>query len=140
MFEMLIFKKHVKRCNSKRGPPGLRCLGIANKTLNGRDIFSWKKKLIIHSKVALHSQKWKSTKKSKVHIAMSRKTFIITLPWICMILWSWFHAYFKSDYFFRIRSANFLIFFSSSKCMYIHENCSWCKQFLFLWSSFIILS
>ena len=40
MFEMLIFKKHVKRCNSKRAPPGLRCLGIANKTLNGRDIFS----------------------------------------------------------------------------------------------------
>ena len=133
MFEMLIFKKHVKRCNSKR-------IRYSKQNSEWEGHFFMKKKLIIHSKVALHSQKWKSTKKSKVRIAMSRKTFIITLPWICMILWSWFHAYFKSDYFFRIRSANFLIFFSSSKCMYIHENCSWCKQFLFLWSSFIILS
>ena len=133
MFEMLIFKKHVKRCNSKR-------IRYSKQNSEWKGHFFMKKKLKIHSKVALHSQKWKSTKKFKVRIAMSRKTFIITLPWICMILWSWFHAYFKSDYFFRIRSANFWIFFSSSKWMYIHENCSWCKQFLFLWSSFIILS
>ena len=123
-----------------RRPPWSQVPGYSKQNSEWEGHFFHEKKLIIHSKVALHSQKWKSTKKSKVHIAMSRKTFIITLPWICMILWSWFHAYFKSDYFFRIRSANFLIFFSSSKCMYIHENCSWCKQFLFLWSSFIILS